>query len=161
MKLISHRGNFNGPNPETENTPRQIKKIIENYGIHVEADIWYIPSEGHFYLGHDEPKCRIEKKFILEYRDMLYLHAKSIKTLEKLNTFYEINCFFHNDDECTLVSNGEIWIHGGNTLYSINNKCFNNCIYSINDTAITPFKNLKRMYGICTDYPQHFINLGF
>ena len=25
-------GNFNGPNPETENTPRQIKKIIENYG---------------------------------------------------------------------------------------------------------------------------------
>ncbi len=54
-------GNFNGPNLETENTPRQIKKIIENYGIHVEADIWYIPSEGHFYLGHDEPKYNIEK----------------------------------------------------------------------------------------------------
>ena len=40
MKLIAHRGNINGPNPETENTVNQIDKCIEE-GYDVEIDLWY------------------------------------------------------------------------------------------------------------------------
>ena len=41
MKVISHRGNLNGPNKQTENTIESIKTAI-NLGFDVEIDVWYI-----------------------------------------------------------------------------------------------------------------------
>ena len=38
MKLISHRGNIDGINIETENNPLQIDKVI-NLGYDVEIDL--------------------------------------------------------------------------------------------------------------------------
>ena len=40
MKLIAHRGNVNGPDPLTENTPEKIESAI-TAGYDVEIDIWY------------------------------------------------------------------------------------------------------------------------
>ncbi len=38
MKLISHRGNLNGPS-DLENHPDQIKKVLK-LGLNCEIDLW-------------------------------------------------------------------------------------------------------------------------
>ena len=53
MKLISHRGNLNGPNKERENHPDYIWEALQA-GYEVEIDVWWV--DGKFKLGHDEPQ---------------------------------------------------------------------------------------------------------
>ena len=53
MKLISHRGNLNGPNKEHENHPDYIWEALQA-GYEVEIDVWWV--DGKFKLGHDEPQ---------------------------------------------------------------------------------------------------------
>ena len=36
MKLVSHRGNINGPNPEMENDPRYVENTLANYFYNIE-----------------------------------------------------------------------------------------------------------------------------
>ena len=45
MKLISHRGNLEGPNPERENHPDYIYGALQA-GYDVEIDVWWV--EGKF-----------------------------------------------------------------------------------------------------------------
>ena len=40
MKLIAHRGNIDGPNPERENSPEYIEEALKA-GYDVEVDVWY------------------------------------------------------------------------------------------------------------------------
>ena len=58
MKIIAHRGNLNGPDPETENTPNQILKAIDA-GFEVEVDMWF-HGQNRLMLGHDRPTTHIE-----------------------------------------------------------------------------------------------------
>ena len=44
MKLISHRGNINGPNKTEENSPEHILNAINN-GYDVEIDVWFIDDK--------------------------------------------------------------------------------------------------------------------
>ena len=44
MKLISHRGNLEGPNPERENHPDYIYEAIQA-GYDVEIDIWFVDGK--------------------------------------------------------------------------------------------------------------------
>ena len=53
VKLISHRGNMKGKNPDRENHPDYIMEAL-NKGYHVEVDVHY--KDGDLYLGHNEPK---------------------------------------------------------------------------------------------------------
>ena len=53
MKLISHRGNISGPNPERENHPEYIFEVLQA-GYDVEIDVWFVDNK--FMLGHDEPQ---------------------------------------------------------------------------------------------------------
>ncbi len=55
MKLIAHRGNTQGPNPERENSPEYIEEAL-NAGYDVEVDVWYDCATEKFWLGHDEPQ---------------------------------------------------------------------------------------------------------
>ena len=63
MKLISHRGNLFGPNPELENQPQYIKNVIQS-GYDCEIDVRYI--HGKYYLGHDFPQYIIDISFIVK-----------------------------------------------------------------------------------------------
>ena len=54
MKLIAHRGNIDGPNPETENTPEQIVKCIDQ-GYDVEVDIRIDIKTNTLWLEDDTP----------------------------------------------------------------------------------------------------------
>ena len=52
MKIICHRGNTFGPDPENENKPEVIDYCI-NQGHDIEIDLWVHNND--LYLGHDEP----------------------------------------------------------------------------------------------------------
>ena len=47
MKIISHRGNLNGENPNLENTKQYIDTAM-NEGFDVEVDLWNIDNK--YYL---------------------------------------------------------------------------------------------------------------
>lgn len=49
MKIISHRGNLNGPSPKTENTPEQIDFALKK-GFDVEIDLWKINDKFFFII---------------------------------------------------------------------------------------------------------------
>ena len=57
MKIISHRGNLDGPIFEKENHPDYILNAIDA-GFDVEIDLWKIETK--LFLGHDEPKYLID-----------------------------------------------------------------------------------------------------
>ena len=63
MKIISHRGNIEGPNSSTENFPDQINDCI-NRGYDVEIDLRII--DNIFYLGHDTPDHIVEFEWLLK-----------------------------------------------------------------------------------------------
>ena len=83
MILISHRGNYDGPNIKLENNPAQITKMI-NDGFDCEIDVWYINS--HFLLGHDGPVYAVKERFL--ENNKLWCHAKNMSALEKMIKAY-------------------------------------------------------------------------
>jgi hypothetical protein len=105
MKLISHRGNLNGPATKTENTVDQITYAL-NLGFDVEIDVWYIDNE--IYLGHDNPQHKTTVDFIQQ--PGLWCHAKHLPALEFMLQ-NNVHCFWHENDERTLTSKGYIWTY--------------------------------------------------
>jgi hypothetical protein len=61
MFYISHRGNLYGPNKKEENKINYINNAL-NKNFHVEIDLWFFNN--HFYLGHDEPLYKVDKKYL-------------------------------------------------------------------------------------------------
>ncbi len=136
MIIISHRGNLTGSDPETENRPDQIIKVLE-MGFDVEVDVWFVDDE--WYLGHDEPTHRVPEKF-LEV-DGLWLHAKSLEAVERLSK-KDLNVFWHEDDAVTMTRHGYIWCYP--------NKEVDGGI-AVDHGQLDDVD--KRLRGICTDYP--------
>lgn len=138
MKLISHRGNLNGPNPNKENDPQYITDTLK-LGYDVEIDVWYIDKK--FYLGHDYAKYEIDIEFLLN--EKLWCHSKNLDALnEMLNN--GIRCFWHQNDDFTLTSDGFIWTYPNKqtTIKSI--------IVCLDDTLPNNL-NKNNIYGICGD----------
>jgi hypothetical protein len=81
MKIISHKGNLNGPNPDYENNPTYIDQVIAE-GFDVEIDVWFV--DGEFFLGHDAPTYHIDSSWILVRAASLWCHAKNIEAMEQL-----------------------------------------------------------------------------
>jgi len=149
MKLITHRGNLNGPNQDTENHPNQIERCID-MGYDVEIDIRYDPKTDTLWLGHDESQHMVTWYWIAGKRDYLWIHCKDIATLHEFSTKTGgYNYFWHQEDDYTLTSKNIIWAYPGKT-------------YSSNTVIVMPewnnpnWDNLKvtNCYGICTDYVE-------
>lgn len=142
MKIISHRGNLEGPDPSKENDPRQIEIVLATTKFLVEVDLWI--NDSKFELGHDYPEYPIDPEWLLKYKDYLVIHAKDVNTA---NTLYitgkKFNWFFHNTDDMTLTSQGWIWSYPG--------------VYMTNGIVVELGKPNKAMilntFGVCTDYP--------
>jgi hypothetical protein len=143
MILISHRGNIDGPNPESENKPSYILNAI-NQGYEVEVDFWF--SNNKFYLGHDEPQYDIPIEWLESNYRKLWIHCKNVDALNKLHELdrggFYLNYFWHENDKVTLTSQGYIWAYPG--------------VECSNGIAVMPEldKNFKpeNMLGICSDY---------
>ena len=112
MKLISHRGNINGCNPNKENHPDYIKNAL-TCGYDVEIDVWHINDK--WYLGHDEPQYEIEYKFLTQQN--LWLHAKNANSFYNLLHDSSCHTFWHTDEDWVLTSNKIIWTFPNKKLF--------------------------------------------
>jgi len=116
MRLISHRGNLNGPDPINENDPLHVLEVIR-HGFDVEIDIRYINDQ--WFLGHDEPEYKIDfAEFILPNSDNLWIHAKNEDALAELNHrhMWDLHYFWHQTDKYALTSKSRLWVYPGEKL---------------------------------------------
>jgi hypothetical protein len=145
MKIISHRGNSNGPNTDTENTPEQIDKMI-SAGFDVEIDLWYNNSK--YYLGHDNSQYEISIGWLTKRANHLWIHCKNPSALEKMSATKNLNYFWHQEDKYTITSKRYIWGYPGEKLL-------------LNSICVLPEQKvldgfLNDCYAICTDYPESY-----
>lgn len=151
MRIIAHRGNVNGPNPDKENEPSYINEAI-NSGYDAEIDVWLINDE--WYLGHDEPKYNIKYDFLTSPK--LWLHAKNGDSFYFLLKDQKHNVFWHTNEDWVLTSKRYIWTYPNKVLYP-------------NSICVMPENgyngNIHKCYGICTDditkikeYTQIFVD---
>lgn len=154
--IISHRGNLNGSNPDTENNPDHIISIMRKYPwLHVEIDFW--ESYGSSYLGHDAPQYLIKPEninFINSAR--VWIHAKNGGGLDslrranfELDDHVKFNYFWHDMDEYAItLPSTYLWVCPWHILLT-------NSICVLPELApnIYSIKDLKNAAGICTDYP--------
>ena len=147
MKIIAHRGNLNGPNYLTENTPDQINLCISK-GYDVEIDIWYMDDE--FYLGHNVPAYKISFSYLLEKKDKLWIHCKNQDALRRFNSI-GFNYFWHQDDEVTLTSQEFIW------AYPDKHKRYykNLVILDFSKNIDFDFYIRRGVYAVCVDYIEN------
>ena len=78
MILISHRGNINGPIPESENNPKYIDNTI-CLGYEVEIDMWWVNNK--IYLGHDKPQYEVSDEWLSKRIHKLWIHCKNTELL--------------------------------------------------------------------------------
>jgi hypothetical protein len=143
MILISHRGNINGKKPNDENAPYYINEALKK-GYNVEIDVWWFNES--FYLGHDKPIYKVEKKYLQNYK--LWCHAKNIEAIINMENS-NIHYFWHQKDDITLTNKGYIWAYPGKQPIK-------------NSIAVLPeiFKdNLGVCKGICSDYIKNYKNI--
>lgn len=145
MKIISHRGNLNGPDSSIENNPKFIETAVKA-GFDVEIDVWYLNN--HFYLGHDNPVYQVSVDWLKTMP--LWCHCKNKEALIKLLD-NDVHCFWHESDEVTLTSKNYIWNY------------YKNIFSTKKSIMVLPEMqeniNFNNFYGICTDYPERYVNL--
>ena len=109
--------------------------------------MWFV--ENKLYLGHDDiPQYEIHIVFLLKIKDKLFCHCKNIEALQFIIINYpEIECFYHNEDECVLTSKKHIWNFPGSKLTSISI-----CVMP----EVVNQKIINKSYGICKDFPKIF-----
>ena len=149
MKIIAHRANLNGPNPNTENHPEQIDKCITR-GYDVEIDLRYYQSTNTFWLGHDKSEHVITLEWLNERKQNLWIHCKDLESFNVMcSQVDDYNFFWHQEDDYTLTSKKYIWAYPGKP-------------YTLNTVIVMPEWNISDLsslqdvecYGICTDYPE-------
>lgn len=142
MKLIAHRGNTFGRIRDKENSPEYIQRAL-NAGYDVEIDVWYV--DGRLFLGHDEPQYEIGLASLMDGRK--WCHAKNAEAFQKLRESENIHCFWHQEDDYTLTSQGIIWTYP-------NKKILKNSVIVLRDEDALPNKyELKNcLVGICSDF---------
>jgi hypothetical protein len=149
MIIISHRGNLNGPDCPTENTPAQIDKCIK-HKIPVEINVWV--ENNTIFLGHDDPFVKVDLGFILDRYHMLFVHCKNKEAFEYFLDFPSINCFWHQNDDYTMTSKKQIWTFPRKPTVA---KSIIVC-----QTELETQEYLQKpIMGICTDFVEFALNL--
>jgi len=147
MKLISHRGNTDGAQPELENSWDYIWNAL-NDGFDVEVDVWYVDKS--IWLGHDKPQYHIGHPdfMLLLYNHRVWWHAKDYKTLNyMLSHGRQIKVFAHESDRYGLVNGGYIWTADT----SIRLEPDNRTVWILPNNSLTMDDLDPLLYGICTD----------
>lgn len=142
MLIISHRGNLDGPSTPVENKIEQIELCISKK-IPVEIDVWY--TKKGLFLGHDYPEDSIHLDFLYDRSHSLWIHCKNAESYDYLTDFKNLNVFFHQTDDYTLTSKGDIWTFPKRPVVS---KSIIVC-QSEEETLSNLKKNIR---GICTDF---------
>lgn len=145
MKLISHRGNINGKNPDKENSLNYILDALKR-GYDVEIDIWYINNS--WWLGHKEPNYELIITDFKNNFNKIWFHCKNLDALYKI-LGYNSQYFWHQEDDFTLTSTNNIWTYPGKKLTE---KSI--CVLP-EQSNYTP-EELNGCYGICSDFIEKY-----
>ena len=93
--------------------------------------------------GDDEPQYKIEINWVDDRRNKLWVHCKNTEVMEFFNKFnYNINYFWHQNDNIILTSKKFLWVHPGKQPIN-------------NSIAVLPElynDNIKKCIGICSDF---------
>ena len=144
MKLISHRGNIFGKNPNLENRPDYILQAIKK-GYDCEIDVWLLGNK--IFLGHDKIKKKMyEVKIDFLKNKKLWCHAKNTEALNFMIK-NKIHCFWHEDDLVTITSKGWAWCHPRQK------KGFKNSITVLPESYKTKINTFD---GICSDFIEKY-----
>ena len=144
MKIICHRGNTFGPDPENENKPEVIDYCIRE-GFDVEIDLWVQGQS--LYLGHDGPQHSVDWEYLHHHKHHLWVHAKNLDALMLLNS-RNFNYFWHEDDDYTITSKGFIWTHPNTVVTNTHHKQ----ILLDFDRGAVERHSQKYIGGVCVDY---------
>lgn len=154
MKVIAHRGNLNGPDPENENKYSYIESALE-LGFDVEVDVWVIDDK--IFFGHDSPQYAIEKASVASIGTYGWFHCKNLEALEYFkDNFNTLNYFWHQSDDYTITSNGYFWTYPGKSIGSKSIIVLPEIIDGIEVVKMLA----ERPYGVCTDYPKQYREAG-
>ncbi len=148
MKLISHRGNLYGPEPEYENKKEYIQEAIDE-GFEVEVDVWVDPYTQKAYLGHDSAEEEVELKWIVEKRNDLWIHCKNLYALYAFAVYRDgkmFNVFYHQIDDFTLTSKNFIWTFPNNKVTD------KSVIVCQSLTETNKYFKQNKAFGICSDF---------
>lgn len=146
MLLIAHRALLNGKK-DGENHPDQIKYCL-NHSLDVEIDVWY--QDDSFWLGHDIPQHRIDIDFL--FQPGLWVHCKSIPTLQTLKHYPQINYFAIDKDDFTLTSKNWLWLsptYGRSVKDAI-------CVMPEDPRWTFSTEHLLDFAGICSDNVYYY-----
>jgi hypothetical protein len=149
MKIISHRGNLEGPDLLTENSPSQIEKCLE-LGFDCEIDLRIL--NGELFLGHDSAQYSISIEWLLSKSQMLWIHCKdshSLSFLKKRDP--KFNFFWHENDRHTITSRGIFWNFPGGAITDDSI-----AVLPENWWDLDLHGAITRSLGICTDFPIRF-----
>jgi hypothetical protein len=150
MKYIAHRGLLKGPDKALENKPEQIIDCLLNKEYDCEIDVHFIKNE--WWLGHDEPQYKVEEDFLLQKG--LWIHCKNLEALERMQYLPKsCNYFWHQEDDFTLTSQGQIWTFPGNTLTESSV-----AVIPESSTRNWEYAKESKLFGVCSDYLEAFIN---
>ena len=143
-KIISHRGNLTGSNPERENSQTYIQEALDK-GYDVEIDVWV--KDNNLWLGHDHPQHLIDKTWLYLHKKHLWVHCKNIEAINYFSSKLKLfNYFWHENDTLTLTSKNYIWVYPGKQPIN-------------NSIAVMPEINsddTSQCLGVCSDYIQNY-----
>lgn len=152
MKFISHRGNLNGPNSCEENTIVAIQNAL-NEGYECEIDINGVWDKiDGVYLGHDKLQEYVYISFLENPK--LWVHCKNEQALKLMwQHCYlggkKINYFYHDKDDYTITSNGNIWCYPGKYISGSIAVLPENIEYPLN--VFNAYNKYFNVGGICSD----------
>ena len=139
-KFISHRGNLYKKNLDRENNIEFIEEVID-MGFDCEVDLWM--EDTKIFLGHDKPLQNISIQNLIDLNSNLWIHCKNLEILDYLidNSDFNINFFWHQEDDYTLTSKNYIWTYPEKKITK------NSVIVDLNHKA----KFNTPVFGICSD----------
>lgn len=138
MRIIAHRGNVFGPQPDMENYPEYIDYSI-SLGYDVEIDVWFLDDK--FFLGHDNPQYEVPLSFFVG--KPLWIHCKNIYALEELSVIPALNAFYHDKEDVIMTRNGYLWTAPSKLLTEKSIAVM---------PELAPEWDISNACGICTDF---------
>lgn len=114
MRLIAHRGNFDGQDDNRENTFIYLEEALAE-GYDVEFDVRI--RDGQLYLGHNRADCGKVPNIEWLRDSRKWVHCKDMASFVALSKYPDIQCFMHNDEPIAQIENSnKIWTHSRTIL---------------------------------------------
>lgn len=147
MRIIAHRGNLEGVS-RYENTIGQISMAL-NRGVEVEIDVWKLPGEEFFRLGHDKPIMHESVNLGFLKNAKIWCHCKNEVAFNSLKNIQGVNAFVQIYEPKVRTTTGAIWWHS-DARYP----------HGVNVILGDKFPDdVETFFGVCTDHPMELLRM--